>query len=58
LLSGTLQTAALWLAIWIVPIVLLAAILGRTHVTTDVALFFSKLAIVTSRNRPLRLMAG
>jgi chromate transporter len=58
LLSRTLQTAALWLAIWIVPIVLLAAILGRTHVTTDVALFFSKLAIVTSRNRPLRLMAG
>jgi len=68
LLSRTLQTAALWLAIWIVPIVLLAAILGRTHVTTDVALFFSKLAIVTFggaysvlaswRNRPLRLIAG
>lgn len=47
LLSRTLQTAALWLAIWIVPLVLLAAILGRTHVTTDVGLFFSKLAIVT-----------
>jgi chromate transporter len=47
LLSRTLQTAALWLAIWIVPLVLLAAILGRAHVTTDIALFFSKLAIVT-----------
>lgn len=46
-LSRTLRTAAVWLAIWIVPLVLLAAIIGRTHVTTDIALFFSKLAIVT-----------
>jgi chromate transporter len=47
LLSRTLQTAAIWLAIWIVPLALLAALLGRTHITTDIALFFSKLAIVT-----------
>src|SRR6185437_8980303 len=46
-LSRTLRTAAVWLAIWIVPLVLLAVLLGRTHVTTDIALFFSKLAIVT-----------
>jgi chromate transporter len=46
-LSGTLWTAAVRLAIWIVLLVLLAVLLGRTHVTTDIALFFSKLAIVT-----------
>jgi chromate transporter len=46
-LSSTLKTAALWLAIWIVPLLVVAAIFGRNHVTTDIALFFSKLAVVT-----------
>ena len=46
-LSRTLKTAALWLAIWIVPLLLMAALFGRAHVTTDIALFFSKLAVVT-----------
>jgi chromate transporter len=46
-LSRTLKTAALWLAIWIVPLVLVATIFGRSHVTTDISLFFSKLAVVT-----------
>jgi chromate transporter len=43
----TLRTAAIWLAIWIVPLLILAGLLGRTHVTTDISLFFSKLAVVT-----------
>ncbi len=46
-LSQTLKTAGLWLAIWIAPLLLTAALFGRTHVTTDIALFFSKLAVVT-----------
>jgi chromate transporter len=46
-LLRTLQTAALWLAIWIGPLLVLATILGRAHVTTEIALFFSKLAVVT-----------
>jgi chromate transporter len=46
-LSRTLKTAALWLAIWIGPLLLVAALFGRAHVTTDAALFFSKLAVVT-----------
>jgi chromate transporter len=46
-LSQTLKTAALWLAIWIGPLLLMAAIFGPAHVTTDIALFFSKLAVVT-----------
>jgi chromate transporter len=46
-LSRTLATAALWLAIWIGPLLALALILGRDHVTTDISIFFSKLAVVT-----------
>jgi chromate transporter len=46
-LSRTVKTAALWLAIWIGPLLVMAALFGRAHVTTDVALFFSKLAVVT-----------
>jgi len=46
-LSRTVKTASLWLAIWIVPLVAMAALFGRAHVTTDIALFFSKLAVVT-----------
>jgi chromate transporter len=46
-LSQTLKTAALWLTIWILPLLLVAALFGRAHVTTDIALLFSKLAVVT-----------
>ena len=46
-LSQTLKTATLWLAIWIVPLLLLPVFFGRAHVMTDIALFFSKLAVVT-----------
>ncbi len=46
-LSRTFSTAGLWLAVWLVPLFALAAVLGRDHVTTDIALFFSKLAVVT-----------
>jgi chromate transporter len=46
-LSQTVKTAALWLVIWIGPLLLLPIFFGRAHVTTDIALFFSKLAVVT-----------
>ena len=46
-LSRTIATVALWLALWIVPLLAAAAIFGRAHVTTDISLFFSKLAVVT-----------
>jgi chromate transporter len=46
-LAQTLLTAALWLAIWILPLLLLATIFGRDHITTEISLFFSKLAVVT-----------
>lgn len=43
----TLVTAAIWLAIWLVPLLLMMAALGGGHVLTQLAWFFSKLAVVT-----------
>ena len=46
-LSATAKTIAVWLAIWIVPLLAVAAIFGPDHVLAKLALFFSKLAVVT-----------
>jgi chromate transporter len=46
-LGGTLRAVALWLGIWIVPLAALALLLGPAHVVTQLAVFFSKLAVVT-----------
>ena len=46
-LSRTFATAALWLAIWILPLALVAAWFGADHTLTDIEIFFSKLAVVT-----------
>jgi len=40
-------TVALWLAVWLAPLALLALLLGPDHVLTQVGVFFSKLAVVT-----------
>jgi chromate transporter len=45
--AQTLATTAVWLAIWIVPLAALAATFGSAHVLSQIALFFSKLAVVT-----------
>jgi chromate transporter len=46
-LQQTLATIALWLAIWILPLAVIALIFGADHVLARLALFFSKLAVVT-----------
>ncbi len=46
-LVQTLRTAGIWLAIWIAPLLALALAFGRDHVLTDIAIFFSTLAVVT-----------
>jgi len=43
----TLATAITWLAIWVVPLVLIAVLLGNDHALTQIGIFFSKLAVVT-----------
>ena len=42
-----LRTLAIWLAVWIVPLLAVAAIFGPDHVLAQLAVFFSKLAVVT-----------
>ena len=46
-LSDTVRTAAIWLALWIVPLVAVALVFGRDHVISQLGYFFSKLAVVT-----------
>jgi chromate transporter len=43
----TAATIGTWLAIWIVPLAAMALLLGREHVLSQLAWFFSKLAVVT-----------
>jgi chromate transporter len=43
----TIRTAGLWLAIWLLPLALLALALGEDHVLVDEGIFFSKAAMVT-----------
>ena len=47
LAGATLVTVVTWLAIWALPMVLIAATLGQTSVLWDIGAFFSKLAVVT-----------
>ena len=45
--ADTARTFALWAAIWLVPLALLALVAGLDHVLTRVAVLFSILAVVT-----------
>lgn len=45
--AQTLTTVLIWLAIWILPLLAIAAMFGRGHVLTELSVFFSKLAVVT-----------
>lgn len=45
--AATLSTAAVWLALWMLPFVVVAMIWGRAHVLNQIGSFFSKLAVVT-----------
>ncbi len=47
LAGGTLATVAVWLAIWLAPMALIAATLGTGHALWDIGAFFSRLAVVT-----------
>ncbi|MDA9392911.1 chromate transporter [Bradyrhizobium sp. USDA 3311] len=42
-----IRVGALWLALWLVPVVALLAALGQANVFSQIALFFSKMALVT-----------
>ncbi|HSJ06601.1 MAG TPA: chromate efflux transporter [Longimicrobiales bacterium] len=46
-IGSTLATAALWLAIWWVPILVMVAVLGADDIFVIEGLFFSQVAVVT-----------
>jgi chromate transporter len=45
--SRTLRVAAVWLTLWLVPVLALIAGLGSADVFSQIAIFFSKMALVT-----------
>ncbi|KYG99224.1 chromate efflux transporter [Bradyrhizobium sp. DOA1] len=42
-----IRVGALWLALWLVPVAALLVLLGQASVFSQIALFFSKMALVT-----------
>jgi chromate transporter len=46
-LAQVIPTVVLWLALWLVPVVVLLTTLGGGNVFAEIAVFFSKMAVVT-----------
>jgi chromate transporter len=46
-LKQTLLVAAIWLVLWLAPVALLILFFGRADVFSEIAIFFSKMAMVT-----------
>ncbi|MGI9509189.1 MAG: chromate efflux transporter [Geminicoccaceae bacterium] len=46
-IGRALRMAAAWLLIWLLPLFAVVLTFGREHVLTELAVFFSKLAVVT-----------
>jgi len=45
--ARALRVSAIWLALWLIPVILLLLILGNADVFSQIAVFFSKMAVVT-----------
>lgn len=45
--ARAIRVGAVWLALWLVPVVALLAAFGEANVFSQIALFFSKMALVT-----------
>jgi chromate transporter len=46
-IAGSLRAASVWLALWLVPVVLLLVTMGVGSTFGQIAIFFSKMAVVT-----------
>src|SRR5882762_2387321 len=46
-IGRALRVSAVWLALWLGPVIAILATLGLGHTYSDIGLFFSKMAIVT-----------
>src|SRR4051812_39429461 len=45
--SRALRVSAIWLALWLIPVLVIGYALGGDNVFTQIGLFFSKMAVVT-----------
>jgi len=45
--ARSLQVSAVWLALWLIPVIAIIAALGTSNVFSEIAIFFSKMAMVT-----------
>jgi chromate transporter len=45
--AGSLRVGSVWLLLWLTPVLVLFVTLGEAHVFTQIAVFFSKMAMVT-----------
>lgn len=45
--ASSLRVASVWLVLWLVPVAALFVLLGESNVFTQIAVFFSKMAMVT-----------
>jgi chromate transporter len=45
--ARALQVSSVWLALWLIPVIALLLTLGRGNVFSEIAVFFSKMAMVT-----------
>jgi chromate transporter len=45
--SGAVRVAAFWLTLWLAPVIAIAMFAGTGNVFTSIAVFFSKMALVT-----------
>lgn len=46
-ISQALKTAAVWLALWLAPVIVIVTTLGPDSVFSSISVFFSKMALVT-----------
>ncbi|MDD1536819.1 MULTISPECIES: chromate efflux transporter [unclassified Bradyrhizobium] len=46
-IARAIRVATLWLALWLVPVIALLVLLGHDNVFSQIALFFSKMSLVT-----------
>ena len=46
-IGSTARVAVTWLLVWLLPLFAVALLFGQQHVLTELAIFFSKLAVVT-----------
>jgi chromate transporter len=46
-LERALRVSAVWLALWLIPVIAIVATLGSAHTFGEIGVFFSKMAVVT-----------